>query len=67
MVWNLDAHCPKDYFPSHNTFLKMQTQGSSHKNLPHSEKAKHKDQKSAPPCENMVELAKKEGKKKKKF
>ena len=64
MVQDLDACCPRGHCPSHNTFSKMQTQGSSHKNSPRSEKSKNKDLKSSSPHNNAAELAKKENKKK---
>ena len=32
MVQNSDAYCFKGYYPSHNTFSKVQTQGSINKN-----------------------------------
>ena len=65
MVRDSDASCPEGYRPSHNTSSKMQTQGSSHKNSPHTEESKNKNLKSALPRGNAVEPAKKEDKKKK--
>ena len=66
MVWNLDARCLRSHRPSHNTSLKVQTQGSSHKNSPRSEEPKPKDPKAAPSRDNAAELAKKEDRKDKK-
>ena len=66
MVQDLNTHCPKGYRPSHNTFFKVQTQGSSHKNSPRSEKPKPKNPKPALSCDNAAELAKKKYRKKKK-
>ena len=66
MVRELDARCPRGHRPSHNTFSKMQTQGSSHKDLPRSEEPKPKDPKPAPSRNNAAEPAKKEDRKKKK-
>lgn len=62
MVQDLDACYLKGYHLSHNTFLKIQIQ--DFKNFFCSKKSKLKDQKFAPPYENMAELAKKEDKKK---
>ena len=66
MVWKSDARCFRGYRPSHNNFLKVQTQGSSYKDSPRSEKPKPKDPKPAPSCDNVAEPAKKEDKKEKK-
>ena len=66
MVRDSDAHCPRGHRSSQNTFSKVQTQGSSHKDLPRSEKPKPKDPKPAPSCDNVAEPAKKEDKKNKK-
>ena len=66
MVRDLDAHCPRGHRPSHNTFCKVQTQGSSHKNSPHSKEPKPKDPKLAPLRNNTAEPAKKEDRKNKK-
>ena len=64
MVRDSDAHCPKGHRLSHNTSLKIQTQGS--KDFSRSEELKPKDLKPAPSCDNMAETAKKENKKEKK-
>ena len=66
MVRDSDAHYSRRHRLSYNTFSKMQTQSSNYKDLPCSKESKSKDPKSAPPCNNMAEPAKKEGKKKKK-
>ena len=66
MVWELDARCPKGHRLSHNTSSKVQTQGSSHKDSPRSEKPKPKNPKPAPSYDNIAEPAKKEDKKEKK-
>ena len=65
MIWNSDTWCSRGYRPSHNTFYKVYTQGSSHKNLSRFKESKSKDLKSAPPRDDTVELDKKEGKRKK--
>ena len=64
MVRDLDAHCPRSYRPSHNTSLKMQTQGS--KDLFCLEKTKPKDLKSAPSHDNAKKSPKKNDRKDKK-
>ena len=64
MVRNLDAYCPRSHYPSHNTFLKVQIQGSNNKYSPGSKKPKNKDLKSAPLYGNTTEPAKKKNKKK---
>ena len=64
MVWNLDGYCSKSHRPSHNTSLKLQTQGS--KDSSHSKESKPKNLKSAPPCNDKAESIKKESEKKKK-
>ena len=63
----MNPHCFRDYCPSHNTFLKVQTQGSNNKNSSHFEKSKPKDPKPVLLRDNaVVEPAKKEDKKNKK-
>ena len=64
MVWDSDAHCPKGHRQSHNTFLKVQTQGSKDSSC--SKEPKPKDLKLAPSHDNAAEPAKKEDKKEKK-
>ena len=64
MIRKLDARCPRGHRASHNTFLKLQTQGS--KDSSRSEEPKPKDPKPAPSCDNTAESAKKEDRKKKK-
>ena len=64
IVQDSDVRCPKGHCLSHNTSFKVKTQGSNHKNLPRSKESKSKDPKSAPPRDNMMELAKKVGEKK---
>ena len=64
MVRESDAHCPKGYRPSHNTFLKVQTQGS--KDSSRSEETKPKDPKPASSRDNVAEPAKKKDRKDKK-
>ena len=66
MVRESDLLCFRDYRPSHNTFSKVQTQGSSHKDLSRSKEPKSKDPKPAPSRDNVAEPAKKEDRKKKK-
>ena len=66
MVRKSDAHCPRGHCPSHNTSSKVQTQGSSHKDLPYPEEPKPKDPNLAPSYDNVAEPAKKEDKKEKK-
>ena len=66
MVRDSNAYCPRGHHPSHNTSSKIQTQGSSHKNLSRSEKPKPKDPKPAPSSDNAAEPAKKEDRKEKK-
>ena len=66
MIRDSDTHCLRGYRLSHNTSSKVKTQGSNHKDSPHSEESKSKDLKSAPLHDNMAKLARKEGKKKKK-
>ena len=66
MVRDLNAHCFRGHCPSHNTSSKVQTQGSSHKDSPRSEKLKPKDPKLAPSLDDTVEPAKKEDRKGKK-
>ena len=66
MARKLDARCPRGHRPAHNTSSEEQTQGSSHKDLPHSKKPKPKDPKPAPSRDNAAEPAKKEDKKEKK-
>ena len=67
MVRDLDARCPKGHHLSHNSSSKVQTQGSSHKDLPRSKELKPKDPKPAPSRDNVVEPAKKEDRKDKKI
>ena len=62
MIWDLDIRCFKSHYPSHNTFSKMQTQGS--KDFSYSKEPKPKGLKSALPYDDIVESAKKESKKK---
>ena len=66
MVRESDFCCLKSHRPSHNTFLKIQTQGSSHKDLFRSKEFKPKDSKQAPSRNNAAKPAKKEDRKKKK-
>ena len=66
MVRDSDVRCLKGHRPSYNTFSKVQTQGSSHKDSPRSEEPKPKDLKPAPSRDNAAELAKKENRKDKK-
>ena len=66
MVRDSDVRYPRGHRPSHNTSSKVQTQGSSHKNLPRSEKPKPKDPKLAPSHDKAAEPAKKKNKKDKK-
>ena len=67
IVEDSDIHCPKSHCLSYNTFSKVQTQGSNHKDLLRSEKSKSKNLKFVSPRNNIVEPTKKEGEKKKKF
>ena len=64
MVWDLDVRCPRGHHPFHNTFSKMQTQGS--KDSSYFEKPKLKDMKLAPSRNNVAKPAKKEDRKDKK-
>ena len=64
IVWDLDAHCPRDYHPSHNTSSKVQIQGS--KDLSRPKETKSKDPKSALSRDNVVESPKKDDRKDKK-
>ena len=64
MVWNLDACCPRGHRLSHNTFSKVQTQGS--KDSSRSKEPKPKDLKPAPSRDNVAEPVKKENRKNKK-
>ena len=67
MVWDLDACCPKGHRPSHNTSLKVQSQGSNNKDSSRSQEPKPKDLKPALPCDNSAaEPAKKKDRKNKK-
>ena len=66
MVRELDVRCVRGHCLSHNTSSKVQTQGSSHKDSPRSEKLKPKDLKPAPSCDDAAEPAKKEDRNKKK-
>ena len=66
IVRKSDVCCPRSHRPSHNTSSKMQTQGSSHKDSSRSEKPKPKNPKPAASCDNAVEPAKREDRKKKK-
>ena len=45
MVQESDACCPKSHRPSHNTFSKVQTQGSSHKDSSRTEESRPKEAK----------------------
>ena len=47
MVRESDAHCPKGHRLSHNTSSKVQTQGSSYKDLPHTKESRPKEAKQA--------------------
>ena len=64
MVRDLDARCPRGHRPSHNSFSKVQTQSSSHKDSPRSKEPKNKNPKLAPPVGNAAEPVKKKDKKK---
>ena len=64
MVWDSNARCPKDHHLSHNTSLKVQTQGF--KDFFRSKKSKLWDLKAALVHDDMAELAKKEDRKDKK-
>ena len=66
MVRDSDVCCFRGYRLSHNTSSKMQTQGSSHKDSPRSEKPKLKDPKPAPSRNDAAEPTKKEDSKDKK-
>ena len=66
MVREADARCPRGYRSSHNTFSKVQTQGSSHKNSSCSKKPKPKDPKPAPSRDNAAKQAKNKDRKEKK-
>ena len=63
MVRKSDARCPRGHRPSHNTFSKVQTQGSSHKCSPRSKEPKPKDLKPAPLRDDVIKPAKKEDRK----
>ena len=47
MVQNLDAYYPKHYLLSHNTSLKIQTQGSNNKNFSYFKELELKNSKPA--------------------
>ena len=64
MIWDLDTHCFRGYRPSHNTSLKVQTQGS--KDLSHSKETKLKDPKSVSSYNNTAKSPKKDDRKDKK-
>ena len=64
MIWNLDIHCPRDYYPSYNISSKIQIQ--CFKDFSYSKKLKPKDLKSALSYNNMAKLSKKNYKKDKK-
>ena len=64
IVRGSDARCSRGHRPSHNTFSKVQTQGS--KNSSRSEEPKPKDLKPAPSRDNAAEPTKKEDRKDKK-
>ena len=66
IVRDSDACCSRGHRPSHNTSSKMQTQGSSHKDLFHSVEPKPKNPKPASSRDNAAELAKKKDRKDKK-
>ena len=66
MVRESDACCPKGHRLSLNTFSKVQTQGSSYKDSPHSKKSKPKDPKPAPSRDDMAKPVKTEDRKEKK-
>ena len=63
-VRDLDAHCPRGHRPSHNTSLKVQTQGF--KDSSRSKKLKPMDPNPALSCNDVAESAKKEDRKDKK-
>ena len=64
MIWELDARCPRNHRPSHNTSSEVQTKNS--KDSSRSKKTKPKNPKPTLLHDSMAESAKKEGKKKKK-
>ena len=64
IVQDSNVHCSRGHRPSHNTFLKVQTQGF--KDSSRSKKPKPKDPKPVPSRDNAAELAKKKDKKGKK-
>ena len=64
MVRDSDTRCPKGHRPSHNTSLKVQTQGS--KDLSRPKETKPKDPKSAPSHDNVAKSPKKDDRKDKK-
>ena len=64
MVRDSDARCPRGHRPSHNTSLKVQTQGSKDSSRP--KETKPKDPKSAPSRDNAAESPKKDDRKDKK-
>ena len=64
IVWDSDVRCSRGHCPSHNTSLKVQTQGS--KDFSRPEKLKPKNLKSAQSRDDAVELPKKNNKKDKK-
>ena len=64
MVQNFDIRCLRGHHPSHNTSLKVQTQGSKNSFRP--KKPKPKNPKSAQSCDNEAESSKKDNKKDKK-
>ena len=59
MVEESDACCPRGHRPSHNTSLKVQTQGSSYNDSPRSEEPKPKYPKPDLSHDNTAEPAKK--------
>ena len=66
MVWKLDVSCLRGHRPSHNTFSKVQTQGSSYKDSPRSKEHKLKNLKTALSRDDPAEPAKKKSRKEKK-
>ena len=60
MIRDLDARYPRDQRLSHNTFFRVQTQGSNYKNSPHIDKFRPKKAKQAsgkittPFCSNKL-------------
>ena len=59
IVRDSDTCCPKGHRLSHNTFFKVQTQGSNYKNSSRFKKSRNKDPKPAPLRGNVEKLVKK--------